>query len=109
MREFATRPSRAPIEMRVDLKTGNESFAATSKNLGVGGMFVATDRQLPVGDRVTVEVSLPGHVRPMAIGAEVRWVQPEGARPSGMGLRFVRPSFGLTVAIHGLLQNLSSE
>ncbi|HEY6478032.1 MAG TPA: TIGR02266 family protein [Polyangia bacterium] len=108
MREFAARPSRAPIEMQVDLKSGNESFAATSKNLGVGGMFVATDRQLPVGDRVTVELSLPGHIRPMAIGAEVRWIQPSGDRSAGMGLRFVRPSFGVTVAIHGLLQNLSS-
>jgi len=104
MREFASRPSRAPIEMRVDLKAGNESFAATSKNLGVGGVFVATDRQLPIGDQVTVELALPGHVRPMVVGAEVRWIQPSGERPSGMGLRFIRPSFGLTVAIHELLQ-----
>ena len=105
MREFATRPARAPIEMRVDLKTGNESFSATTKNLGVGGVFVATERQLVVGDRVTVELSLPGHVRPMAVGAEVRWIQASDDRPAGMGLRFVRPSLGLTVAIHGLLLN----
>jgi uncharacterized protein (TIGR02266 family) len=103
MREFAVRPARAPIEMPVELTAGNESFTATSKNLGVGGLFVATDRQLQVGDRVTVELSLPGHVRPMAVGAEVRWLQISDDRPCGMGLRFVSPSFGLTVAIHGLL------
>jgi uncharacterized protein (TIGR02266 family) len=106
MREFASRPARAPIEMRVDLKTGNQSFAATSKNLGVGGLFVATDRPFRVGDQVIAELSLPGHVRPIAVGAEVRWVQMEGDRPYGLGLRFLRPSLGLTVAIHGLLQSV---
>ena len=105
MREFAARPARAPIEVRVDLKTGSESFAATTKNLGVGGLFVATDRQLPIGEQVTVELSLPDHVRPMPVAAEVRWVQTEDDRPFGLGLRFLRPSLGLTVAIHGLLRN----
>ena len=107
MREFAERPARAPIEMRVDLKTDHESFAATTKNLGVGGVFVATDRQLSIGEQVTVELSLPGHVRPSPVGAEVRWIQKADDRPSGLGLRFLRPSLGLTVAIHGLLQNAS--
>ena len=106
MREFAARPARAPIEMRVDLKVGNESFAATSKNLGVGGLFVATDRQLRVGEQVAVELSLPGHVLPMAVGTEVRWIQMSDDRPFGLGLRFLRPSFGLTVAIHGLLRSV---
>ncbi len=71
MREFAARPARAPIEVRVDLKTGNETFAATTRNLGVGGLFVATDRQLRVGERVTVELSLPDHVRPIPVAAEL--------------------------------------
>jgi uncharacterized protein (TIGR02266 family) len=109
MREFAARPARAPIEMRVDLKTGNETFAATTKNLGVGGLFVVTDRQLSVGERVTVELSLPGHVRPIPAGAEVRWIQTADDRPSGLGLRFLSPSLGLTVAIHGLLQNVTGS
>jgi uncharacterized protein (TIGR02266 family) len=107
MREFSERPARAPIEMRVDLKTGNETFAATTKNLGVGGVFVATDRELNFGEKVTVELSLPGHVRPIPVGAEVRWIQRSDDRPFGFGLRFLRPSLGLTVAIHGLLQNVS--
>ena len=109
MREFAARPARAPIEMRVDLKTGDETFAATTKNLGVGGVFVATDRQLRVGEQVTVELSLPGHVRPIPVGAEVRWIQTVDDRPFGLGLRFLRPSLGLTVAIHGLLQNAAGS
>jgi type IV pilus assembly protein PilZ len=92
--------------MRVDLKIGNQSYPATSKNLGVGGLFVATDREFRVGDQVIAELSLPGHVRPIAVGAEVRWIQVEDNRPNGLGLRFLRPSLGLTVAIHGLLQTM---
>jgi len=107
MREFADRPARAAIQMRVDLKTGNQSFPATSKNLGVGGLFVETDRPFRVGDQVIVELSLPGHVRPIAVGAEVRWIQAANDRPVGLGLRFLRPSLGLTVAIHVLLQNVT--
>jgi uncharacterized protein (TIGR02266 family) len=91
--------------MPVDLKTRDQSFAATSKNLGVGGVFVATDRQLEIGERVTVELSLPDHVRPVPVAAEVRWLQTSDDRPLGMGLRFVNPSFGLTVAIHELLRS----
>ncbi len=65
--------------MRVDLKTGDQSYAGTSKNVGVGGLFVVTDRQLRVGDHVTAELALPGHVLPMAVGAEVRWVEHRAA------------------------------
>jgi uncharacterized protein (TIGR02266 family) len=108
MREFAVRPGRAVVELRVDLKTGDESFVATSKNVGVGGLFVATDRQLPVGERLTLELALPGFVRPIAVGAEVRWVhQTAEGRAAGLGLRFVSPPFGLTVAIHELLRSSS--
>jgi uncharacterized protein (TIGR02266 family) len=84
MREFGARSARAPIEMRVDLKARNESFAATSKNLSVGGLFVATDRQVRVGEQVTVELSLPGHVLPIVVGAEVRWMQMSDDRPFGL-------------------------
>ena len=34
-------------------------FSGTSKNIGVGGLFVATERPFQVGDRLTVQFSLP--------------------------------------------------
>ena len=104
MREFAVRPGRAAIEMNVDLKAGHQWFATTSKNIGIGGMFVTIDRRLEVGDRLTVEFELPGHVRPMAVGAEVRWIRKADDNSAGIGIRFVDPSFGVTVAIHEVLR-----
>ena len=104
MREFVGRPGRASIEMHVSVKAGDDCFAAKSTNIGVGGLFVATDRQLRIGNRLTVELSLPRHIRPIAVGAEVRWVSESDGRASGMGVRFVNPSLGVTVAIHELLR-----
>jgi uncharacterized protein (TIGR02266 family) len=104
MREFSLRPGRAPIEMNVEVKAGAECFSAKSKNIGVGGLFVATDRRFHVGQPLIVELALPRHVRPIAVGAEVRWIREVDGRPSGTGLRFVNPSFGVTVAIHELLR-----
>jgi len=90
--------------MRVEVKSASDSFVATSTNVGAGGMFVATDRPLRVGERLTVELELPGFLRPMAVEAEVRWVQATDGQSSGVGLRFVRPSLALTVAVHELLR-----
>ncbi len=98
MREFAWRSGRAEIELSVDLEAGGASFAGRSKNIGIGGLFVVTDRSLQVGDRVTVQFSLPDPAQSVSVGAEVRWIReaPPGsaddASPvaSGVGLRFLK-------------------
>ena len=41
---FAFMKGRAPVGIPVDLERLGESFAATSVNIGLGGLFVATDR-----------------------------------------------------------------
>lgn len=89
--------------MHVDVKAGDDWFAARSENIGVGGLFIATDRQLVVGERLTVELALPRHIRPIAVGAEVRWRRENDGSVSGVGVRLV-PSLGVIVAIHELLE-----
>jgi uncharacterized protein (TIGR02266 family) len=89
--------------MHVDVKAGDDWFAARSENIGVGGLFIATDRQLVVGERLTVELALPRHIRPIAVGAEVRWLRENDGSVSGVGVRLV-PSLGVIVAIHELLE-----
>jgi uncharacterized protein (TIGR02266 family) len=105
MREFASRPGRAEIELRVDVRIADTFFATTSKNIGTGGLFLATDRALNVGDRVELELTLPHHIQAMSVAAEVRWTrQEDGGQGSGAGLRFVNLPLGATIGIHELVR-----
>jgi uncharacterized protein (TIGR02266 family) len=108
-REFASRPGRAPVELDVAVRSGRDSFVGTSKNVGIGGLFVATDRPLSIGDRLALEFTLPNHIRPTAVDAEVRWIHNVHGQLSGAGLRFLSPSVGAKVALHDFLQKTIDE
>jgi uncharacterized protein (TIGR02266 family) len=109
-REFAYRPGRADIAMPVDLKIDDDSFVAMSTNLGVGGLFVTTNRPCQVGDRLALRFALPDRDRPISVAAEVRWTRQERSpnsegHASGMGLRFVDLPVGAFISIQELLRS----
>jgi uncharacterized protein (TIGR02266 family) len=87
------RTGRLPLEVPVQLESELGCHGATTKNVGAGGVFVATIRALPVGDRVTVRLAtMPGAPGSVAALAEVRWSRPFAGsddRPAGLGLRFI--------------------
>ncbi len=95
--------------MAIALRSAGASFAGTSSNIGVGGIFVRTERRLAVGDRVTLEFKLPDHLHPTSVEAEVRWISEEDQQAAGVGLRFVNPSIGATVALHDLLRRIDED
>ncbi|MES1207464.1 MAG: TIGR02266 family protein [Pseudomonadota bacterium] len=113
MRDFAWRSGRADVELPVEVATENAAFTAACKNIGAGGVFVATeqvaDAQLPqVGTRLALKLQLPQQDRPMSVRAEVRWTRsgdptPADPRSPGMGLRFVDLPVAALIAIHELL------
>lgn len=106
MRDFAWRSGRADVELAVQVATDSDSFPAACKNIGTGGVFVATDRLCGVGTRLSIKLQLPQQVNPISVGAEVRWTRPGDPsvhRPSGMGLRFLNPPVGAVILIHELL------
>jgi uncharacterized protein (TIGR02266 family) len=80
--------------VQVDLRSGQESHPAMTKNIGAGGLFVATDRLRRVGERVELTFTLPGSALPLSVESEVRWIRPapppdRAGREAGMGVRFV--------------------
>src|SRR5579863_4138890 len=99
MREFTFRSGRAEVEMPVQMKTDAESFVGTSRNIGVGGLFVSTERSFQVGDRLTIEFALPELDRLVSVGAEVRWIREAALGAGGVGLRFVRLPIVSAIAI----------
>lgn len=86
------RANRVRLEVPVHLRAGSASCTGVAKNIGSGGVFVATARTLDVGSLVIVTLELPGDGAPVAALAEVRWSRPFvelDDLPAGLGLRFI--------------------
>lgn len=78
---------RVPIESDVTLESDSQFFTGLTGNLSTGGVFVATYRQLSIGCRVMMTLTLPdGELR---VKGTVRWARDasSGASP-GVGVAF---------------------
>jgi uncharacterized protein (TIGR02266 family) len=92
-----TRSARTKLEVLVDFELADMTCTGVTRNISVGGVFVATQNLARVGDRINLKFALPGGGGQMTIQTEVRWLREERQavhedRPSGMGLRFMNPS-----------------
>lgn len=82
---MARRPPRVPLTVDVEAGPEGASRRWRTRNIGAGGLFIATGTPLPEGTPVRLRFGLPGHARPVVVDAAVAWAE---AR-LGMGLRFV--------------------
>lgn len=76
---------RAPVQ----IVGGEQPLAATSVNVSVGGMLVATDAKLRVGDAVRARFRLPTMSADTEADAVVRWTADGVAGLSFVGLRAI--------------------
>jgi PilZ domain-containing protein len=60
-------------------------LTAETRNIGVGGAFIASAQPLSVGTTLTVELKLPTSDQTFTLPAVVRWASADG----GMGVQFV--------------------
>jgi uncharacterized protein (TIGR02266 family) len=101
---FAFRKGRVPVEVPVELEVARQSFVATSVNVALGGLFVATDRRFHIGDRFDLRFTLPGQAQPIAVAGEVQWLYGHQGQALGMGLRFVGLPVAAATAIEEFLR-----
>jgi uncharacterized protein (TIGR02266 family) len=106
---FAFRRGRAAVEIPIDFETYGDSFVATAINIGLGGLFVASDRRFETGDQFKLRFTLPDQPVAITVGAEVRWLHRDQGRVLGMGLRFVRLPIAGAVAIQEFLRNSDDD
>lgn len=66
------------------LESGSWATAQT-RNIGVGGAFIAATTLLPVGTGILLELTLPPTGRTFILTAVVRWVSAQ----DGLGVQFV--------------------
>ena len=84
---------------------GSASCTGVAKNIGPGGVFVATVRMLGVGARVTVTIKLQGDAAPIEALAQVRWCRPFlelDNQPAGVGLQFIDTPLRATILTNEL-------
>jgi uncharacterized protein (TIGR02266 family) len=104
---FIARPGRIDARVPVVLGVGGERITGETRNIGLGGVFVATREPLDVGRRVALHLTLPHWDELLVAEGEVRWVRADedgGSRDgvSGAGVRFVK----LPLYVAAVLDNL---
>jgi len=75
---------------------------ATTSNISETGLFIATSELLSPGDRVRIDLRLPG--LPERLEGVVVWVRAEGelGKDRGMGIRLLDPSLSYRAQIQAL-------
>lgn len=85
---------RLELQLEVGMESEHNFYTGLTQDISTGGLFVATDQQRKVGDRLMIAFTVPG-VEPITAETEVRWMRdgrggPDA--PAGLGLRFLRMS-----------------
>jgi hypothetical protein len=98
------RPGRVlPVRYRTTLHPG--WIAAETRNIGVGGAFIASADVQPVGTAMTVELTLPTTDRVFALPSIVRWAST--ANPPGMGVQFVGVDVDILLELNDYFSTLT--
>ncbi len=78
---------RFPLILAVDYPGAAAAVRDYTENLSAGGLFIRTDRQFEVGDRVTLLVSFPELLEPAELEVEVvRMRSAEGEEAAGVAV-----------------------
>jgi uncharacterized protein (TIGR02266 family) len=88
----APRPPRLEYELPVAYKTVSGFVTDWAVNISRGGLFINTQKPLPVGTTVKLIVSLPGTEFPFDLAGRVTRINESHAAPNqvpGMAIEFV--------------------
>jgi len=86
--EEKRRDPRKPIKLVVDYEGADDLVSDYTENLSSGGTFLVTNRELPIGARVSLVLAFPGLLEPIAIAGIVRWTRARTASGAGVGIEF---------------------
>jgi uncharacterized protein (TIGR02266 family) len=104
------RDPRVPLVLRVDYPGRATALRDTTENLSAGGIFLRTERDLAVGDRLPLQISFPGLLAPITVEVEVvRRRNPGETGPSGVALRIPADRVGDRAALARLVETMQAE
>ena len=99
-----SRPGRVlPVRFRAGDHTG--WISAETRNIGVGGAFIATQLVQTVGANLTLELTLPTTDQKFTLPAVVRWAKHGG--DAGMGVQFVGVDVDILLELNDFFSSLT--
>lgn len=79
---------RVSLSYRVDSGGARDSTAVT-KNIGIGGAFIVTEKPERPGTMLVVTIPIPSPARTVVVKGEVRWISDvDNESVHGMGVMF---------------------
>jgi hypothetical protein len=100
------RPGRQ-IPVRFRRADVTEWTNAETRNVGVGGAFIATKMQVPVGTPLVIELAVPTADRTFELTALVRWAA-TGDDP-GVGVQFVDVDIDVLLELNDYFASLTGK
>jgi uncharacterized protein (TIGR02266 family) len=86
------RERRVPVQIQIQYKTADGFFQDYIRNLSLGGIFIETEKPLPMNTKLRVEFCLPEMADPITADGIVvhtlRAGKTKSPTLSGMGIRF---------------------
>ena len=79
-------------------------ISAETRNVGVGGAFIACAEVQPVGTPMTLELILPTSEQVFTLPAIVRWANPR----EGMGIQFVGVDVDILLELNDYFSSLTA-
>jgi len=98
-----SRPGRI-LPIRFKASESDPWIDAETKNIGVGGAFIATSQAQPVSRTLTVEVRLPTTDQTFVLPAVVRW-----SAADGMGVQFVGVDVDVLLELNDFFSSLTAN
>ncbi|MBW2277829.1 MAG: PilZ domain-containing protein [Deltaproteobacteria bacterium] len=80
---------RHDLELPVEISTGGEVYLSSTRDIGLGGMFVRFDTPCEIGREVDINAFPKGPTKPVEFHGKVAWTR-GGAIDPGFGLAFPR-------------------
>jgi uncharacterized protein (TIGR02266 family) len=84
---------RFPLKVEVGMTSEHNFYTGFAENLSSGGLFVATHEPLRIGDRLEINLTVPGLERVCTALCEVRWLREYDPvhleTVPGVGLKFL--------------------
>src|SRR5262245_13839417 len=104
------RSERTPVTVRIEYATVDALFSDFTRNINEGGIFVETDEQIPLDEKVELRLRLPGASE--VVHARGRVVRIEHASPTsaaGIAIEFDQLDGAARNAINQAVRSLRSE